>query len=181
MIKEEYESHYYSVLMECNARYRTMMEESKIENILDSDLYRFNELFFVGIAADKLPIPKLCRWLGFIQAGVIQLGLTTVEQERDWSRPLFRPLDFPITDNEVKFKQELVDIVNSEILKTGITKTELARRLNTSRAQLDRLLDPEYECTTLKNLINLTNTLGIKLTVKSIKEDESPFDELTSQ
>jgi len=35
------------------------------------------------------PIDKLSRWLGFIQSEVIQLGLTTVDNERDYSRPLF--------------------------------------------------------------------------------------------
>jgi hypothetical protein len=32
---------------------------------------------------------KAQRWLGFVQAGVVILGLTTVEKERDFTRPYF--------------------------------------------------------------------------------------------
>lgn len=42
-----------------------------------------------------MPIPKLCRWLGYIQGVLIERGLTTVDEERNWTRQLFRPLDFP--------------------------------------------------------------------------------------
>lgn len=33
---------------------------------------------------------KFHRWLGFVQHGIIALGLTTVQAERDRTRPLFR-------------------------------------------------------------------------------------------
>lgn len=36
-----------------------------------------------------LPIDKLSRWLGFIQGYVIFNNLTTVNIEREYSRPLF--------------------------------------------------------------------------------------------
>lgn len=35
------------------------------------------------------PIDKMSRWLGFIQGYVISKGYTTVQAERDYSRPLF--------------------------------------------------------------------------------------------
>lgn len=38
---------------------------------------------------DSLPIDKLSRWLGYIQGVLIERGLTTVQEERDFSRPLF--------------------------------------------------------------------------------------------
>lgn len=38
---------------------------------------------------DEWPIDKSSRWLGFIQAGVINHKLTTIEKERNFSRPLF--------------------------------------------------------------------------------------------
>jgi len=38
---------------------------------------------------EEWPIDKSSRWLGFIQCGVINLKLTTVKNERDFSRPLF--------------------------------------------------------------------------------------------
>jgi hypothetical protein len=36
------------------------------------------------------PIDKLSRWLGFIQACLAFHGLTTVKEEREATRPLFR-------------------------------------------------------------------------------------------
>lgn len=57
-----------------------------------SDLANFIAEFRLSLKTH--PIPKLCRWLGYIQGVLIQQGRTTVEMERDWTRPLFRPLDF---------------------------------------------------------------------------------------
>jgi len=36
-----------------------------------------------------LPIDKLSRWLGYIQGVIIERNLTTIQTERDFSRPLF--------------------------------------------------------------------------------------------
>ena len=38
---------------------------------------------------ENYPIDKLSRWLGFIQAYVIFTNQTTIDIERDFSRPLF--------------------------------------------------------------------------------------------
>jgi len=38
---------------------------------------------------DTLPIDKLSRWLGYCQCMAIMEGKTTVQDERDFSRPLF--------------------------------------------------------------------------------------------
>ena len=38
---------------------------------------------------DTYPIDKLSRWLGYIQAVLVQRKLVTVESERNFSRPLF--------------------------------------------------------------------------------------------
>ena len=45
----------------------------------------------------------------------------------------------------------------------GLTKTELARRMQTSRAQLDRLLDPENESVTLGTLARAAQAVGRQL------------------
>jgi antitoxin HicB len=42
----------------------------------------------------------------------------------------------------------------------GLTKTELAKRMHTSRAQLDRLLDPENESVTLATLTRSARLVG---------------------
>jgi hypothetical protein len=41
------------------------------------------------IHSETLPIDKLNRWLGFIQAVAIINKYTTVQAERDFTRPLF--------------------------------------------------------------------------------------------
>jgi DNA-binding Xre family transcriptional regulator len=45
----------------------------------------------------------------------------------------------------------------------GISKTELARSMKTSRAQLDRLLDPENESVTLGTLTRAAQAVGRNL------------------
>jgi len=44
-----------------------------------------------------------------------------------------------------------------------VTKAALARGMNTSRAQLDRLLDPENPSLTLKTLARAAAILGLRL------------------
>jgi transcriptional regulator with XRE-family HTH domain len=51
---------------------------------------------------------------------------------------------------------------------TKITKAELAHRMGTSRAQVDRLLDPENESVTLKSLFRVGSELGLELEVKFV-------------
>lgn len=45
----------------------------------------------------------------------------------------------------------------------NLTKTMLARRMQTSRAQLDRLLDPDNESVTLGTLARAAHAVGRKL------------------
>ena len=47
----------------------------------------------------------------------------------------------------------------------GISKTELARRLETSRSQLDRLLDPNNDGVSLNSLQRVAKALGRNLRV----------------
>jgi DNA-binding Xre family transcriptional regulator len=49
--------------------------------------------------------------------------------------------------------------------KLRLTKTEMAGRMGTSRAALDRLLDPANESVTLGTLIRAADALGLKLHV----------------
>ena len=46
-----------------------------------------------------------------------------------------------------------------------VTKAALARKMNTSRAQLDRLLDPENQSVTLKTLARAAEILGLRLRI----------------
>jgi len=50
--------------------------------------------------------------------------------------------------------------------KEGITKAALARRTKTSRAQLDRLLDPENQSVTLHTLTRAAEILGKRVHIE---------------
>ena len=49
-----------------------------------------------------------------------------------------------------------------------ISKSELARRMRTSRAQLDRLLDPDNESVTLATLSRAAHVVGRQLRVELV-------------
>lgn len=49
-----------------------------------------------------------------------------------------------------------------------ISKTELAKRMRTSRAQLDRLLDPENESVTLATLARAAQAVGRQLRMELV-------------
>jgi hypothetical protein len=88
---------YRDALLKCADRYLGMATPG-------GDLYEFLEEFHHKIdgepygrfteRGDPNPLLKLNRWLGYIQGVLIESGITTVEAERDWTRPLFRPIDF---------------------------------------------------------------------------------------
>ena len=99
------EEEYYQSLLKCGERYLSMLNKFIVDNEYwgwnkspatvekASDLWMFIGEFIQG-CSDKLPLMKLNRWLGYIQGCLIQWEITTVQDERDWTRPLFRPLDF---------------------------------------------------------------------------------------
>ena len=99
------EEEYYYALLKCGWRYRSMIEvyiddndywswqSAKTDRAEAVKLKSFISEFIKG-CTDKLPLMKLNRWLGYIQGSLIQWEITTVQDERDWTRPLFRPLDF---------------------------------------------------------------------------------------
>jgi antitoxin HicB len=50
----------------------------------------------------------------------------------------------------------------------GLTKTDLAKRMKTSRAQLDRLLDPDNESVTLGTLARAAQAVGRHLRMELV-------------
>lgn len=90
-----FDSKYYNALLECALRYEYLIDHCYLYDRPQKikDLEDFISLFRSGII-DELPLQKLNRWLGYIQGVLITFDLTTVEAERDFTRPLFRPLDF---------------------------------------------------------------------------------------
>jgi DNA-binding Xre family transcriptional regulator len=53
--------------------------------------------------------------------------------------------------------------------KQRVSKAALARKMNTSRAQLDRLLDPENQSVTLKTLARAAEILGMRLRIDLVE------------
>lgn len=58
--------------------------------------------------------------------------------------------------------EQLVDAMKAQ----GITKSEMAERMKTSRRQLDRLLDPSTPSVTLETLRRAANAVGRTLRVE---------------
>jgi hypothetical protein len=57
----------------------------------------------------------------------------------------------------------------AEVMKTqAITKTEMARRMKTSRFQLDRVLDPENAGVSLETLSRAANAIGRKVRLELV-------------
>lgn len=89
---------YYDAILKCTQRYDEMLYECKriyhptayckLESVYD-----FNKQLRDECEKKELAIEKLNRWLGYIQGYLIAHGITTVEIERDWTRPIFTPLD----------------------------------------------------------------------------------------
>jgi DNA-binding Xre family transcriptional regulator len=50
----------------------------------------------------------------------------------------------------------------------GLSKSELAQRMQTSRAQLDRLLDPENDSVTLATLARAAQAVGRRLRLELV-------------
>ena len=77
------------VTLQLFCRYRTLLESST-EISGPSSKQQLLDLIDTAIEkSQSFPIDKLNRWLGFVQAALIFNGLTSVLEERDFSRPLF--------------------------------------------------------------------------------------------
>jgi antitoxin HicB len=65
-------------------------------------------------------------------------------------------------------KRALARQLSGLMKKQGLTKSELAKRMQTSRAQLDRLLDPENESVTLGTLTRAAQAVGRQLKMELV-------------
>jgi antitoxin HicB len=65
-------------------------------------------------------------------------------------------------------KRVIARQLGAEMRHHQLTKAALARRLRTSRAQLDRLLDPDNESVTLGTLARAAHAVGRKLKVELV-------------
>jgi antitoxin HicB len=65
-------------------------------------------------------------------------------------------------------KRVIVRQLDALMREQGLTKSELAKRMDTSRAQLDRLLDPENESVTLATLTRAAQAVGRNLRMELV-------------
>ena len=63
-------------------------------------------------------------------------------------------------------KRVVARMLTAEMKKKKITKKRMAERMQTSRAQLDRLLDPDNESVTLTTLARAAKAVGRELRVE---------------
>jgi len=66
---------------------------------------------------------------------------------------------------EAALKQVIADQIKAAMELEGLSKTDMAARMNTSRRQLDRLLDPDYASVTLGTLRRAAAAVGRTLRV----------------
>lgn len=63
----------------------------------------------------------------------------------------------------VAIKRVLARQICQEMIDRKLSKTDMARRMKTSRAALDRLLDPENDAVTLNTLSKAATAVGRQL------------------
>jgi antitoxin HicB len=65
----------------------------------------------------------------------------------------------------VAIKRVIAFQVEQMMKEQNLTKTEMSRRMNTSRAALNRLLDPTNQAVTLQTLDHAAHALGKRLQI----------------
>ena len=65
-------------------------------------------------------------------------------------------------------KRVLARQLDAVMKHEGVSKSELAKRMQTSRAQLDRLLDPDNESVTLGTLTRAAHAVGRQLRLELV-------------
>ncbi len=66
---------------------------------------------------------------------------------------------------EVALKRVLSWQVEQAMKDRGLTKSKMAKSMETSRAALDRLLDPEYDSVTLRTLDKAARAVGKRIKI----------------
>ena len=70
------------------------------------------------------------------------------------------------TCEEQAIKEILADQVQAAMKSEGLNKVEMAKRMQTSRQSLDRLLDPTNTSVTLHTMQRAASAVGRRLTVQ---------------
>lgn len=67
--------------------------------------------------------------------------------------------------NAAAIKEILTFMIEEEMKKKNLTKTELAKMLGTSRSSLDRILNPKNHSITLLTIEKIANVFGKKVKI----------------
>lgn len=68
----------------------------------------------------------------------------------------------------IAIKRVLARQLESEMKRQNLTKTEMARLMQTSRAQLDRLLDPEKTGVSIETITRAATVVGRQLRIELV-------------
>ena len=68
----------------------------------------------------------------------------------------------------VAIKRVLAWQIDKAMKEHRLTKAEMARRMDTSRSQLDRLLDPDSDSVTLETLTRAARAIGRQVKLKLV-------------
>jgi antitoxin HicB len=68
----------------------------------------------------------------------------------------------------IAIKEVVAWQIQQAMLKDDITKMEMAKRMRTSRAALDRLLDPGHAAVTLQTLTRAARAIGRELRIELV-------------
>ena len=69
-------------------------------------------------------------------------------------------------NQEVTIKRVLAYQIKEIMKEHNITKTDMAKKMNTSRCSLDRLLDPSNESITLLTMKKAANAVGRRIKIE---------------
>ncbi len=67
--------------------------------------------------------------------------------------------------SDIAIKRVIAYQLEQEMKNQKVTKTKMAKMMNTSRAVVDRLLNPDYNSLTLNTLEKAVNVLGKRLNI----------------
>jgi antitoxin HicB len=68
----------------------------------------------------------------------------------------------------IAIKRVLARQLAEEIKRQNLTKTEMAKQMQTSRAQLDRLLDPEKTGVSIETITRAASVVGRKVRIELV-------------
>lgn len=71
-------------------------------------------------------------------------------------------------DQAISVKRVLASQIEQAMTENRLTKAEMARRMETSRSQLNRLLDPDSESVTLDTLARAAQAVGRRVKVEIV-------------